>query len=299
VSLGVPPLSALISLPIAAVASGTEMSLGAGIGVAVGVAVGALVVGVSLGLLGSGGAILTVPILVYLVGHDEKAAIVESLAIVGLIAGVSASRAAFGKRIDWPSVLLLAAPGAVGAAGGSALAHLVSGGVQLLALAALMLMAALLMLRSAGDPADAPRATETRSASQRLLLGAVQGVLLGLITGFVGIGGGFLLIPVLTLLRGLPMSIAVGTSLAIITINATIGFAASLGWGLGATGDPPPIDVGVMAAFAAVGLAGSLAGDWFRGRLSQPTLRRAFGCLLLLVGGFVVVQRGWALWASG
>jgi uncharacterized membrane protein YfcA len=286
---------------------------------------GAILVGVSLGLLGSGGAILTVPILVYLVGHDEKLAIVESLAIVGIIAGVGAVRAGFNHRIDWPSVLLLALPGALGAVGGSSLARLVSGSVQLIALAALMVIAAALMFRSTmarrpvtvGEGLDlaelaplAPLAAPaelkpeapstpppvTRSATSQLILGLLQGVLLGAVTGFVGIGGGFLLIPVLTLLRGLAMPMAVGTSLAIITLNAAIGFGASAVWASSASEpNAPSINIGVVAAFAALGLAGSLVGEWIGDRLSQRVLRRSFAVLLLLLGCFVIAQRLWTL----
>jgi uncharacterized membrane protein YfcA len=286
---------------------------------------GAILVGVSLGLLGSGGAILTVPILVYLVGHDEKLAIVESLAIVGIIAGVGAVRAGFNRRIDWPSVLLLALPGALGAVGGSSLARLVSGSVQLIALAALMVIAAALMFRSTmarrpvtvGEGLDlaelaplAPLAAPaelkpeapstpppvTRSATSQLILGLLQGVLLGAVTGFVGIGGGFLLIPVLTLLRGIAMPMAVGTSLAIITLNAAIGFGASAVWASSASEpNAPAINIGVVAAFAALGLAGSLVGEWIGDRLSQRVLRRSFAVLLLLLGCFVIAQRLWAL----
>ena len=283
---------------------------------------GAILVGVSLGLLGSGGAILTVPILVYLVGHDEKLAIVESLAIVGIIAGVGAVRAGFHHRIDWPSVLLLALPGALGAVGGSSLARLVSGSVQLIALAALMVIAAALMFRSTmarrpvtvgegldlaelaplAAPAElkpeAPSTTPpvTRSATGQLILGLLQGILLGAVTGFVGIGGGFLLIPVLTLLRGLAMPMAVGTSLAIITLNAAIGFGASAVWASSASEpNAPSINIGVVAAFAALGLAGSLFGEWIGDRLSQRVLRRSFAVLLLLLGCFVIAQRLWTL----
>ena len=280
---------------------------------------GAILVGVSLGLLGSGGAILTVPILVYLVGHDEKLAIVESLAIVGIIAGVGAVRAGFHHRIDWPSVLLLALPGALGAIGGSALARLVSGSVQLIALAGLMVAAAALMFRSTmarrpvtvdegldlaelAPPAElkpeapSPPPPVTRSATSQLILGLLQGVLLGAVTGFVGIGGGFLLIPVLTLLRGLAMPMAVGTSLAIITLNAAIGFGASAVWASSASEpNAASINIGVVAAFAALGLAGSLVGEWIGDRLSQRVLRRSFAVLLLLLGCFVIAQRLWTL----
>lgn len=185
---------------------------------------GAVAVGLSLGLLGSGGAILTVPILVYLVGHDEKSAIAESLAIVGAIATVGVARSALQRRVDFASAALLALPGILGAAAGAHAAQFIPGAVQLVLLAVLMLTAAVLMFksrsRSAATPDDSPPAHAARGP---LWIIAVQGLGLGFATGLVGVGGGFLIVPVLVLLRRLPMPLAIGTSLAIIAVNSTTG----------------------------------------------------------------------------
>lgn len=250
---------------------------------------GAAAVGLSLGLLGSGGAILTVPILVYLVGHDEKTAIVESLAIVGVIAAVGAGRAAVGKRLDWPSVLLLAIPGIAGATLGAAAARQVPGAVLLAILAILMLVAAVFMFR------DAPAAGPPRAAASGIgphLLAGVQGLGLGFVTGFVGVGGGFLIVPVLVLIRRLPMSRAVGTSLGIIAINCASGLLSHLAevLGRGAPGDATP-DWSIVAMFAAVGVAGSVVGTHLGTKMNQRALRRWFAVFLVLMAGFILVRQ--------
>ena len=181
--------------------------------------IGALAVGLSLGLLGSGGAILTVPVLVYLVGHGEKAAITESLAIVGAISLAGAGVAARRRRIDWHSVLVFGPAGMLGAFLGALASRWVSGGIQLLLLSVLMLAAAAIMFRK---PPVAERPRRPHPAAL-----ALNGLLVGVATGLVGVGGGFLIVPALVLLVGLPMPVAVGTSLSIIVLNSLTGFVKS------------------------------------------------------------------------
>ena len=255
--------------------------------------IGAAAVGLSLGLLGSGGAILTVPILVYLVGHGEKQAIAESFVIVGSIALVGALRAMRVGTIDLRSALLLAIPGIVGAALGVHIAQWVAGAFQLLVLAALMLLAAFLMSRkppaTATPPAPAAAARSSEAAAVRaprnrpreLAILAAQGVGLGFTTGFVGVGGGFLIVPVLVLIRRLPMQIAVGTSLAIIAVNSATGCVKTLSAGTTA------IDARVVSVFVALGIAGSLLGTMLAGRMPQRTLRRVFAAFLVAMACFV------------
>ena len=242
---------------------------------------GALIVGLSLGLLGSGGAILTIPILVYLVGHDEKAAIVESLVIVGTIALVSAVRDALRRSVDWPSVLLLAIPGMVGSAAGAWLSHWFAGRLQLALLAILMLVAALFMVRR--------RDAQVR-ALQPWPVGVAQGFGLGVATGLVGIGGGFLIVPVLVLLRNLPMPVAVGTSLALIAFNCAAGLAQH------AVTRSEPLgraDWTIVAIFAGLGMLGASIGGALGSRIDQRLLRRIFAATLVVVAGYVVVRVAW------
>lgn len=256
---------------------------------------GATLVGLSLGLLGSGGAILTVPILVYLVGHDEKAAIVESLAIVGAIALFGAARASFAKKIDWKSALLLAIPGVFGTVLGTHVAQWIPGAVQLLLLAALMLTASVLMFRSPRKsepmPIDAPSSDRDQKPTSGSTIVAAQGVALGFMTGIVGIGGGFLIVPVLVLLRRLPMKIAIGTSLAIIAVNCTAGLVKSIFAGSAAlhpsATEQNAIDWTVIGLFIALGIVGSLIGSLLARRIDQGTLRKVFAVFLVVMAGYV------------
>ncbi len=258
---------------------------------------GAAAVGLSLGLLGSGGAILTAPILVYLVGHDEKSAIAESLAIVGAIAVAGVIRAAMQKRVDFRSAALLAVPGIVGTYAGAHAAKFIPGAVQLVLLSVLMLTAATLMLRSRPAlPASLPESLHPPAAPARgpLWVIALQGIALGLATGLVGVGGGFLIVPVLVLLRKLPMPIAIGTSLAIIAVNSTTGFLkylSMLGDQTGPSGVALHIDWNIIGVFIALGVAGSLIGNALASRIRQNTLKRIFAVFLVVMAGYILVRQ--------
>lgn len=265
---------------------------------------GAAAVGLSLGLLGSGGAILTVPILVYLVGHDEKIAIAESLAIVGAIAVAGAARAAMQKRVDFRSAALLAFPGIVGTYLGASAAKFIPGAMQLVLLAALMLPASALMFRN-GRAEDDHRNAKS-PASRAILSGcaayrrcslwgvAAQGVGLGLATGLVGVGGGSLIVPVLVLLCRLPMLTAIGTSLAIIAVNSTTGllqYLAVLAERPDAPGQSAQVNWAIIGIFAAVGIAGSLVGNFLAGRIYQETLKRIFAVFLVVMAAYILVRQ--------
>jgi uncharacterized membrane protein YfcA len=247
--------------------------------------IGATLVGFSLGLLGSGGAILTVPILVYLVGHDEKAAIIESLAIVGAIALFGALRANRAKTIDRRSALLLAIPGVLGTTLGAHVAQWITGAVQLLLLAALMLTASALLFRTprkSNDTQHCPNQPRASISLRDSVLVALQGVALGFITGLVGVGGGFLIVPVLVLVRRLPMQIAIGTSLAIIAVNCSTGLAKSL------LSKSAEVDWQVVGLFAALGIGGSLLGNVLAQRMNKDVLRRVFAVFLVVMAGYIV-----------
>ena len=147
---------------------------------------GALMVGLTLGLLGSGGSILTVPVLVYLVGEPGKLAIAESLGIVALISGGGAVSFIYGQRVSWPHVLFFGGPAILGAYSGAYLSAFVPVTMQLGLFATVMLLAAGLMLRPLTP--DAPEGT-TRHARWKI---GLEGLAVGALTGLVGVGGGFL-----------------------------------------------------------------------------------------------------------
>lgn len=240
---------------------------------------GALLIGLSLGLLGSGGSILTVPVLVFLLDQPEKVAIAGSLAIVAGIALLGATPYAVQRRIDWRSVLYFAPPGMVGTYGGAWLAAYVSGALQLTLFALVMLAAAWMMFRPSPVPAggaEAPRAYWKI---------ALDGLAVGVITGLVGVGGGFLIVPALVLLGGLSMHRAVGTSLIIIALKSAAGFIKYLAV-LAAAG--LSLDYQVLALITGVGAAGSFAGNAISGRLPQALLKRGFAVFLVLMAGFIL-----------
>lgn len=249
-------------------------------------AFGALLVGVSLGLLGSGGAILTVPILVYLVGHPEKPAIIESLAIVGAIALVGAIRNQRAGTIDLRTAAMLAFPGIVGSWFGAQVSSHVSGAVQLVLLAMLMIVASGLMLRPAKTQKTEPVSRANTFPAIAVLAG--QGAALGFVTGFVGVGGGFLLIPALVLIRRLAMPVAVGTSLAVIFVNCCAGLAKHVS---AKHPELEQVDWSVVGMFALLGILGSLLGGRLGTRINPRRLKQVFAVFLLGMAAFVIWQQ--------
>lgn len=240
--------------------------------------IGALFIGISLGLLGSGGSILTVPILVYLVGEPEKLAIAESLGIVAAISFVGAIPYAIKKEIDWKSLVYFGIPGMIGTYGGASISEYISASVQLLIFAGVMLLAAFFMIRGGKEHRKNPE-----PAKKWLLI--VEGLVVGVITGLVGVGGGFLIIPALVLLGGLSMRLAVGTSLLVITFKSLIGFwkyidvlakqDLYMNWDL-------------ILIFSGIGAVGSLVGKKVGEKVPQQSLKKGFGYLLIIMGVYIV-----------
>lgn len=245
---------------------------------------GALGIGVTLGLLGSGGSIVTVPILVYLVHQPDKVAIATSLAIVGSIALTGGLAAALQRRVDWLTVLQFSVPGMAGAWAGAWVATLVAGRTQLLVFAVVMLLAAVFMWRPRPACSEAPPA----AGGARHLLVAAQGAGLGVLTGFVGVGGGFLIVPVLVLLARLPIHRAVGTSLLIIALNSFVALWRSETALLAAH---VTLDWPLIARFIAVGIAGSIVGLQAGVHIPQHRLQRGFAVFLVAAGLLILWTR--------
>lgn len=243
------------------------------------VVLGALLVGASLGLMGSGGSILTVPILTFVLGQQEKVAIAGSLAIVGGICLTAGLPYIVKRQVDFRSVLLFGLPGMAGAYLGALLSKDVSGLVQLFVFACVMLLAGGMMLRGAPEPTAL---TPERRHAWKVV---VDGLFVGALTGFVGVGGGFLIVPALVLLGGLPMHRAVGTSLFIIALKSAAGFLGYLDV-LDAQG--LALDWQVIGVFVLAGSVGSFAGSHLGARLPQQALRKAFAYFLLVMGAYVI-----------
>lgn len=248
---------------------------------------GALAIGLSLGMLGSGGSVLTVPVLIYLVGQDEKVAIAGSLFVVGAVAFAGSLSYLRHRLVDWRSVALFGIPGMAGTWLGAMLAAWISGAVQLLMFAGVMMVAGLMMLR------PPPLAVEGHRPRRALLVTA-DGLLVGVLTGLVGVGGGFLIVPALVLLGALPVHRAVATSLVIIAAKSLTGFLKYLEV-LEAQG--LALDWQVLAVVTALGVLGSFTGARLARSLPQAALRRGFA-LLVLIMALVIATRTMRLLAA-
>lgn len=246
--------------------------------------IGALIIGLTLGMLGSGGSAITVPILIYLVGHGTKQSIAESMAIVGLISVAAAVPYAKSKQVDWRSVWCFGIPGMFGTFMGAWLGGISPEAIQLVVFGGVLMAAAYAMSRKPRS-GDALNDTTPRP----ILKIAIDGTVVGMVTGFVGVGGGFLIVPALVVLGKLPVRLAIGTSLVIIAAKAAVGFLKYEHYLLT---HEMSVDARAIAIFVVIGIVGSLIGKSINARLNQQVLRRVFAVFLVLLGAFVMVREG-------
>lgn len=248
-----------------------------------------LFIGVSLGLVGGGGSILTVPVLVYLFSLSPTLAISYSLFIVGSTSLVGAWNNYRKKQLSFKTVglfgissittvfisrkfIIPALPEVFFRIGNFEVTHAL---FVMVVFALLMLAASYSMIRSK------PPATENKTQNKTGLL-LFYGVLIGLVTGFLGAGGGFLLIPALVVLVNLPMKKAVGTSLLIIALNSLIGFTGDLGI--------HPMDWILLISITAIAVAGIFIGGYFNQRIDSQKLKKGFGWFVLIMGTYIIVK---------
>lgn len=235
-----------------------------------------IVIGLSLGLLGGGGSILTVPALVYLVGVPVAQATGTSLAIVGATALIGASGHARAGRVALRPALGFGAASVAGAIAGSLAGKRVDGELLLSLFALVMIAAGIAMLRRRD-----PRIQDAHVPVHPLQVGTA-GFATGLLTGFFGVGGGFVIVPALTMVLGLSMPVAVGTSLVVIAIASAAGLATHLGAGA--------IAVAVTVYFVLGGIAGTLVGSRLAGRVPERTLRRGFATLVFVLASYLLIR---------
>ncbi len=238
-----------------------------------------IMIGLLLGLVGGGGSILTVPVLVYVIGLDVRAATATSLAIVGTSALAGAIPHARAGRVNGHVALFFGLVGIAGAFAGAWLNHLVAGAWILLLFGVLMLVVAVRMwLRKApGRPA---RTGEDEPGAVWKV--GLAGLGVGVLTGFFGVGGGFLIVPALALALGMSMAMAVGTSLVIIAINSASGLAAHLG--------TSGLELLVALFFIAGGIVGGLVGGRLAGKFDERALSRVFSAMVAAIGAYLIVQ---------
>jgi uncharacterized membrane protein YfcA len=246
------------------------------------IALGA-VIGVLLGLLGGGGSILAVPALVYGVGTPLAAAIPMSLLVVGVSSATAVLPRLRARQVQWRIAAVFGAAGAMAAFAGAAVTRLLDPRLVLVGFALLMIAAGIRMLGEqvpvGGDCALPGGGINWRGCLPKAI---GSGMVVGFLTGLFGVGGGFLIIPALVLLLGLPMPVAVGTSLLIIVINSVAGFVAHAG--------DADLDYQVAATFTAAAVVGSLAAGRVATRLPADRLRQAFAYLVFAVAAFVIIQ---------
>ncbi len=242
---------------------------------------GALI-GLSLGLVGGGGSILTVPVLVYAIGQPVQAATTTSLAIVGLNALVGMAGHARKHRVDFRTGLIFGVVGVGGALVGSWLNTFVPARLLLVLFALIMLIAAVAMLRRRVEPDDARDDNATHGEGRNWPKIAASGTVVGLMTGFFGVGGGFVIVPALVLALGLSMRLAVGTSLLIIAINSAVSLVAHLRTG--------SLDLAVTGLFVLGGLVGALVGVSLAGRVPQRRLTQVFAALIVAVAAYILYR---------
>lgn len=235
----------------------------------------AVPVGISLGLLGGGGSILTVPILTAVAGVEPRAAIASSLLVVGATSAVSLVQHVRAGRVRWRVGVPFGAAGVVGSMGGGLLGGLLPASVLMLLLAGTMIAAAVAMLRRRGRPAE--------EASPRSVLILILGAAVGVLAGLVGAGGGFLIVPALIVLAGLPASAAIGTSLLVIAMQALAGLVAQ----------PAVADIPwqLVLPFTATAIIASFIGSALTGRIPERALRAGFALLVFAVAVALLLQQ--------
>jgi uncharacterized protein len=232
-------------------------------------------VGVVLGMLGGGGAILTLPMLVYVLGVAPKTAIAMSLFVVGATSVVGTAVHARAGNVQWKIGGIFGAAAMAGAFGGALLAQLVPASALLVLFGVVMVVTATMLLARRSAP-------EEGASSLRLGRALGLGAGVGLLSGLVGAGGGFLIVPALTVFGGIAMRQAIGTSLFVIALQAAAGFAGHV--------SSAELDWPLVLAVTTAAVAGGFGGARLAAKVSSAALRRAFAWLVIVMGLFMFAK---------
>lgn len=240
-----------------------------------------LAIGLALGMLGGGGSILVVPVLAYVFGQDAQEATTASLVIVTIAALAGGAGQARHGNVCWRHAVLFTGAAVPGILAGTAAGDAVSGRVLLASFGVVMLLAAYATARTGGIRVEA--GSDGRCPGLRLLREGAFGAAVGFLTGFLGVGGGFVLVPVLAVALGFRMHSAVGTSLAVITATGVIGSIVHF-----AAGRSIELDVTIAMTVAMV--LGALAGARLGQDVSERVLARGFAVLVSAVATYLIVS---------
>lgn len=232
-------------------------------------------IGAALGLLGGGGSILTVPALVYLVGQTPQVAITTSLAIVGANSAMGAFFHRSQGTLNWYVALVFGGTGMIIAYLAADLSKHISPDILMVAFAVLMLIVGTIL----ANQRPAPN-TPHHNNALRLWKVILGGAVVGLLTGILGVGGGFLIVPALVMLVGMPIHQAVGTSLVVITMNSLAGFLGHLS-GIALNFD-------LISLFIVAGILGTFAGARLGKQMNPTLLRKAFSAFIILLAAFLL-----------
>jgi hypothetical protein len=230
-------------------------------------------IGVSLGLIGGGGSTITVPVLVYIIGVEAHQAIGMSLAIVAVTSLIGAILHYKKGSVNLTTGTLFGLIGMVGAYFGSSLTYLFLPEVLLFIFAFLMIAIALVMLLKSTDQIE---------GSTSIGKALVAGLIVGVLTGFLGVGGGFLIVPALVLFGGLAMKDAIGTSLLVIAINCIAGLIGHL--------HHSSFDLRLTLLITIIAAVGTLFGTKLSYEISPTKLKTGFATFVLVVGIFLIVK---------
>lgn len=251
--------------------------------IALAIAAGVLI-GLSLGALGGGGSILTVPALVYLLGQSPHQATAASLLVVGIAAVVGAITHARAGRARLKVGAIFGLLGIAGSYAGSLASAAVPAGLLLAGFGVLMLVVAATMIFRRRIPGLAGPGGTPRGGPRHTAVVAAAATAVGLITGFFGVGGGFVIVPALVLALGFDMPAAAGTSLVVIAVDSAAALVARAGHAVFA------LDWALVGAFTAAAMLGTLAGTRLAGRVSPQRLSAAFTVLIVLVAGYTLAR---------
>jgi len=249
----------------------------------------AICIGISLGLIGGGGSILAAPILIYVMSVPPQSAFAMTLVIVGFASVIGAIPHWRQGNVNLNTVILFSPAAMLGAYLGARLVSLpfITPTIQLITFGVVMLIASITMIRKGSKPAESTLKKADRQTNHlfvpRWLAIAIEGLAVGVLTGFIGIGGGFLVIPALVLLGNVPMKEAVGTSLIILALKSVTGFAGYVG--------NVPIDWNLLISFTIASSIGILAGSYLNQFVSAKQLEKGFGYFVLVVAIFVLIRR--------